>query len=844
MNVLHSLKVAWKLGARQIWQHPGRSALTLTSITISVAAVVAITIASRATDQAMEAMFDSLTGRASLEITSESGVSMNADIAQTISDLSEIQATSPIVQRPSVLFFDQHRVKLLTLGVDPTSYLAVHPFTIKQGESLEHAKGALLETNLADSIGAKPGDVVRILTRRGLLGLKIAGLFQSDETMVTTGGAGLLMPLAAAQYASKMPNKVHSIELLLDPASDEDLVRTKIAGRLPPGIRVAAPGAKTSFAEETSLSVRQGMLTARSFLLLVAILIVTNTYLINVSERRSQFGIMRAIGATRGQVASILCCEAFLLGSLGAVLGWFIGILGAAKINDAMSRLYETNLPAIELSSLSFALAIMFGIGMSLLGVWLPARRAGRLSPVEAMRSTLASETEGTSLKISLIGLALVVSGSAALAAGIARWMPTDATAWSGVTILAGLVLLIPMIVSPLSAWMARLMKPFAPCQSRLARLQLLRHRTRTALTIGVLFIAISTGVGLASSVIDNVSDVKNWYQRTMVADYFLRAMSPDMSTGQAADMPDEVGEAISKIDHIHSIESTRFVRARTDNHSVIVVTFDSVGALSRLLDSMVQGESPESRTFQSSSDVIVGSVLANRLKRKAGDAISLTTDEGMVSLRIAAVVNDYLAGGQTIYMDRREAESLLGVGGVDAYLIHAEPKHLLQVRDELQSIARKYGLLLESFSDVHDEIDRRMAGVVAGLWAMVAIGFVVATLGVANTLTMNVLEQTRELGLLRIVGATQRQIRQIIFSQAIMIGILALVPGGIAGMVIAYLISLTTYAFSGHAVVFDMHPALVLGGMGFGLLVVVAAAWLPARRAAKLPLLKTLAQR
>jgi putative ABC transport system permease protein len=553
---------------------------------------------------------------------------------------------------------------------------------------------------------------------------------------------------------------------------------------------------------------------------------------------------MRAIGATSRQIAAILCCEAIMLGTIGAVLGWFLGMFGAARVNDGMGRLYETALPSISASPTSLALAVMFGIGLSLLGVWLPARRAGRLSPAEAMRSTLASETESTSRRISLMGLACVVIGSLALAAGVARWLPTDARAWSGVLILTGLVLMVPLVISPLSALVAYLMKPFVAVESRLARLQLLRHRTRTALTIGVLFIAISTGVGLASSVIDNVNDVKSWYRRTMVADYFVRAMSPDMATGQAADMPDEVGSDIGKVDHINAIETARFVRARVNDRGVIVVAFDSAGSLSRFLDSMLVGDSSPSSADLSQDDVVIGSVLANRSNAHAGDSIALETDDGVVSLRVAAVVNDYLAGGQTVYINRSVAERLLGVSGVDAYLIHADHGHLDQVRDDLQIITGKYGLLLESFSDVHDQIDRRMAGVVAGLWSMVAIGFIVATLGVANTLTMNVLEQTRELGLLRIVGATQQQIRKTVFSQAIMMGVLALVPGGIAGVVIAYLISLTTYSFSGHDIAFQMHPALVIGGMAFGFLVVFAAAWLPARRAATLPLLKTLVQR
>lgn len=122
-------------------------------------------------------------------------------------------------------------------------------------------------------------------------------------------------------------------------------------------------------ADETSLSIRQGMLTSRAFLLLVATLIIASTYLINVTQRRRQFGIMRAIGATQSQIAIILAWEATLLGLLGSLLGWGVGIVGAKYLTIAMSRLYETEAPPIDLSLASIGLAVTFGIVISLIGV-------------------------------------------------------------------------------------------------------------------------------------------------------------------------------------------------------------------------------------------------------------------------------------------------------------------------------------------------------------------------------------------------------------------------------------------------------------------------------------------
>ncbi len=84
--------------------------------------------------------------------------------------------------------------------------------------------------------------------------------------------------------------------------------------------------------------------------------------------------------------------------------------------------------------------------------------------------------------------------------------------------------------------------------EGRLARLQLLRHRSRTTLTVGVVFIAASTGIGLANSVMDNVEDVRSWYRKAIVADFFVRATAPDMATGLSADLPDNVGAELKKV--------------------------------------------------------------------------------------------------------------------------------------------------------------------------------------------------------------------------------------------------------------------------------------------------------
>ena len=116
-------------------------------------------------------------------------------------------------------------------------------------------------------------------------------------------------------------------------------------------------------------------------------------------------------------------------------------------------------------------------------------------------------------------------------------------TVWAAILMLAGFVLLMPAALNVLSAITMFFLRPFLPVEGRLARRQLLRHRSRTTLTVGVVFIAAATGIGLANSVMDNVADVRSWYTKAIVADFFVRATEPSMATGLAPDLPDGVGD-------------------------------------------------------------------------------------------------------------------------------------------------------------------------------------------------------------------------------------------------------------------------------------------------------------
>ena len=175
-------------------------------------------------------------------------------------------------------------------------------------------------------------------------------------------------------------------------------------------------------------------------------------------------------------------------------------------------------------------------------------------------------------------------------------------------------------------------------------------------------------------------------------------------------------------------------------------------------------------------------------------------------------------------------------------YLLKITAGAAAQVETVLAPIAKSETLLLLSVAEVRRKFDDMLASIVGSFWVLLAIGFLVAAFGIANTLTMNVLEQTREIGLVRTVGMMRRQIRKMIVVQALVVGGIGFITGTVAGVIMAYVMSLCAEPLLGHAVQFVLHPWLVIFAALATLLVTFVAALSPAERAARLNLLTALA--
>jgi putative ABC transport system permease protein len=195
------------------------------------------------------------------------------------------------------------------------------------------------------------------------------------------------------------------------------------------------------------------------------------------------------------------------------------------------------------------------------------------------------------------------------------------------------------------------------------------------------------------------------------------------------------------------------------------------------------------------------------------------------------------------LFVDQQPASQWITLGRPQIYTVAAKRGAAVDpLVEKLQPLVESEGLTVSSFAEIRRQLDVLIAGIVGALWGLLAIGFVIGGLAVANTLSMSVFEQTRELGLLRVIGMTRPQMRRMIFCESLLLGILGTLMGTLAGLTTAWIIHLCNEPLLGHALPFTLHTWLVAGNAVACLVITLVAAWLPGERAARLDYLSAIA--
>jgi len=826
---------------RRQWQRrPGRALATAASVAVAVGAVVATWVAADGSRAGYRRLAETVEGVPSIDISSRGGSRFSSELVPTLVDIPGVRAVVPLFFRPTLLRVGEKRVREIAVGVDVVALTATGLLKIVAGRPCEESNELVLDARLAEGIGKSVGDEVIMLARRGIRRMTVAGLADGESLKGFTEGGGVVVGIEPLEEMSNAYGLVDRVRVVLTPAASRPAVLAAVARRLPATLVAEVPVGRAGMVEDVLHSANLGLDFVTGLTVAMAWFIVGNAMLMNITERRRSFALLRVLGATGRQVRWFVTIEASLLGMAGAVAGAVAGLAAAGPISAGISRTLQAPAAAFVVNPLVIPAAIVLGTLVAVAAAWWPAREAAEVDPLAGL-AFAPPPPRGVTFRFLMAAVLMWAISVVVMTLVVSERLPPRAAVPAGILMMLAFVATTPVVLPTLAASLAWLIPGRWRIERMLAVEQIIRQPIRTALTTGVLVMAVSNGIGLGHAIRDNVDDVLGWYARLMRADWVL--MHAGIAGGGLSGRPPAAGgveEEVRALAGVKRVEGVGVATGRVAGGACVVVARDVLDD-EPLPVSPVSASEADLRRALARGEAAAGTLLARRAGVRPGDELDVEVYGRSVRLKVAALVVDYTSGGASLLLRRDVARTRFGLEAADIVLVTVEPGQEAAVGAALQPIAERHGMLLRSFGSVQTFINGIVGGVVNSLWVILGLGFVVGSLGVANTVTMSVQEKTRTLGLLRAVGMTRGQVTRVVVLESVLLGAAGGLLGTVGGMCTALIIQLSSQPLLGHPIRASFRPTVVAVNLVAAVAVTALAAWIPARRAARLDLLEAI---
>ena len=377
--------------------------------------------------------------------------------------------------------------------------------------------------------------------------------------------------------------------------------------------------------------------------------VIFNSFRMSLGERRRSLAVMRALGTTRRQIVRLLLSEAVLLGAIGTLVGIALGLAMSHVLMRMMEEMLRVAMPAPALTVNAVILALILGPGVTLVATFASARQAARRSVLSDLVDGQAVGGKQFSRRPALGGLACIIVSLVLVTAAVNQWwslelilslMPVGM-----VLLMVGFVLLIPPTIGPLASLLEKLFGRILRAEGRLSVRQLLRHPSRTGLTVSVLSVAVMVSVGFGNNILNSVDNTREWGRRISGIDFFVRGFMPDTGIVAAAALSESIAGDVAALEGIGSVDKISFIPANATGRPVMLIAKTFVPERDPLLD-WLDGDREAAVQGLLNGDVVVGTTLAQRAGVWVGDRITLQTLHGPAELQIVGTVTEYTAGG------------------------------------------------------------------------------------------------------------------------------------------------------------------------------------------------------
>jgi len=780
-------------------KHLLRSVLTTAGIVLGVATMVAMHGANDSVLAAFNQTVEKIAGKAQLQVSAgESG--LPEDVLERVESVQEVRAAAPVIEA-AVETGLRGQGRLLILAVDMTGDRSLRDYDFDYGDEdviddplvfLAQPDSLILTREFADRNAVHTGSRLLLDTMEGPRQFTVRGILKAGGMAQAFGGNLGIMDIYAAQKVFGRGRRFDRIDIGLREGVSLNQGTAAIESALGTGFTVEPPSGRGRQFESILSLYATAMKISSLFALFISIFIIYNSFSIAVTQRRSEIGILRALGATRGQIRTLFLGESAVAGLVGSAAGIALGLVFTRSLTGFTGQLMEAiygvpqNAREVFIPPAFLGLALLVGVVTSMIAAMLPARSAARVEPVQALQKGKyqvlgAGESRARrTAALAAIALSLVCLVAARV------WRPAFYVGYC-LTVLAA-VLVTPFLTLELARLLRRPLKWFKPVEGALAADSLIQAPRRTSATVSALMLSLALAIAHGGVSLSSLRSVEDWMTNTLNPDLFVGPSETFAS--RDFHFPHEMQAQLEQTNGVAEVQAVNTTRVPFRGKPIMVVAIEEDKVVRRIRRIVAAGDAAAmSRAVAQGTGFIASENLAILNHLRLGDIVEIPTPSGPLALPIAGVISDYTNQLGAVFIDRQLYTRRFKDDTIDVFRIYLQ--HGAAAEDVRRRIIERVGSRRHFFvllnHDVRSYI-RKICDQWLGLtYIQVFVAVMVAILGIVNTLTVSIHDRRRELGVVRAVGGLRAQIRGAIWLEAASIGLIGLTMGIVLGGAFLY---------------------------------------------------------
>jgi putative ABC transport system permease protein len=845
----------FKTTIKGLLAHKLRLVTTALAITLGVAFMAGTLVLTNTMKHTFDDLFASVYSgtdsvvRSSTVIKSDQGPDVRADIPASV--LATVRSTPGVADAVgginSYAQFLDHDGKAIgnpnngapTLGVTYLPDRKLNPFQVVQGSAPHGIDQVVIDKATADKYHFAIGSPITVLTATGAHRLHVVGVSKFGSADSPLGATVAMFDLTTAQRLTGKVGQFTGIRVIAQPGVSQTELTNRIQRVLPAHVQAITGDAAV---KEQQQAIQNGFLSFfTTFLLVFAVIavfvgsfVIYNTFSIIVAQRTKEMALLRAVGASRRQVMGSVVAEAAVVGVLFSGLGLFVGI-GLASLLKAALGAIGLGVPSTGtvVTPSSMIVAFLIGLVVTLVVAIAPARRAAKVPPVAAMRD-VEVDTTATSKSRTVIGCIVLGAGIGLLFLGLfggGGAALAEVGAGAALTFL-GVSVLGPIFARPLSVAIGAPVARLVGITGRLARQNASRNPKRTSATAAALMI----GVGLVGFFTIFASSATASVNHTIDVQFHGDYLIDSNQRGDAG-LPPSVATQIKTVPGVKSVLAAQSGPIHIFGNDTNVAGVDTA-PIPQMADLDIrQGSLDQLGANQIA--VSEDTAKAHHLHLGSQVAASFLTP-GVARLEVVMIYNNADLVGD-FFLSRAGYQAHLPYRNDQLVFVAVDKGHVDAVRPALDRITKPYPTAtVQDINQYKAQQASQINTILVLVYVLLALAVFIALLGIMNTLALSIFERTRELGLMRAVGMSRRQVRASVRWESVIIALVGTVLGLAIGLFFGWAVvqALGSQGINTLSVPVGQLAIVVVVAAVAG----VVAALLPARRAARLDVLGAIA--